>query len=60
MFLLGILIFIVLTIAFYGAVALLLDTLKDCPFKKKKEKPYMDNSEYDYGHNVKHTYEEEL
>lgn len=59
MFLLGILIFIVLTIAFYGAVALLLDTLKECPFRKK-EKPYMDNSEYDYGHNVKHTYEEEL
>jgi hypothetical protein len=59
MILLGILIFIVLTIALYSAVALLLDTLKECPFKKK-EKPYMDNSEYDWGHNVKHTYEEEL
>lgn len=59
MILLGILIFIVLSIAFYGAVAFLLDTLKECPVKKK-EKPYMDNSEYDWGHNVKHTYEEEL
>jgi hypothetical protein len=58
MILLGILIFIVLTIAFYGAVALLLDTLMDCPFKKK-EKPYMDNSEYDWGHNVKHTSDDE-
>ena len=27
---------------------------------KANEKPSMDNSEYDWGHNVKHTYEEEL
>lgn len=59
MILLGILIFIVLLIAFYGAVAFLLDTLKECPVKKKKEKPYVDNSEYDYGHNVKHHYDGE-
>lgn len=26
--------------------------------KKAKEKPYMDNSEYDYGHNVKYNSEE--
>lgn len=58
MILLGILIFIALTIAFYGAVALLFDTLKECPFRKK-EKPYMDNSEYDYGHDVKHTNDDE-
>lgn len=28
------------------------------PEKKAKEKPYMDNSEYDWGHNVKYNSEE--
>ena len=28
------------------------------PEKKAEEKPYMDNSEYDWGHNVKYNSEE--
>lgn len=60
MILLGALLFTALSIAFYGAIALLWQILKECPFRKKEEKPYMDNSEYDYGHNVKHYMEENL
>ena len=28
--------------------------------EEMKRMQYLDNAEYDYGHNVKHTYEEEL
>ena len=58
MILLGILLFAAVTIAFYLAVALLWNILKEGPFRKKEQKPYMDNSEYDYGHNVKYNSEE--
>lgn len=59
MILIGLLLWIAMSVVLYVAVAFLWDLLANNPFKKE-EKPYLDNSEYDYGHNVKHYIEEEL
>lgn len=60
MILIGVLLWIAMSVVLYVVVAFLWDLLAKNPFKKKEEKPYLDNSEYDYGHNVKHYMEEEL
>lgn len=60
MILIGLLLWIAMSVVLYVAVAFLWDLLANNPFKKKEEKPYLDNSEYGYGHNVKHYMEEEL
>ena len=59
MILLAIVVFVALVVAFYWACAIFWNLLLECPWRKKKhERPYMDNSEYDYGHNVKHYIDE--
>ena len=62
MILLAIVVFVALVVAFYWACAIFWNLLLECPWRKREsnERPYMDNSEYDYGHNVKHYIEENL
>lgn len=62
MIFLAIVVFVALIVAFYWACTILWNLLLECPWRKREsnERPYMDNSEYDYGHNVKHYIEENL
>lgn len=55
--------YVVFAIVAIIALVVVIHNISDGLRKAKEEMErmqYMDNSEYDYGHNVKHTYEEEL